>query len=121
MTSRAGLRVASVALIALIAVSLVFPALPVQGGSRGIVLALFKVAALAFILERVVRVHVYSLQWSSMFILLFVTEGLVRAASDRPPSSWVGAVEAVFATVYFVAVLRYLRPLKKAAARPKAK
>jgi uncharacterized membrane protein len=81
----------------------------------GLVLAVVKIVALAFVFVRVRAANSYSMQWSSMFILLFIAEGTVRAGSDPQPSALLGLVETLCAAVYFAAVLAILRPLKKAA------
>ena len=116
--SPAVLRVVAMAsLAALMALSLVFVFAPFAGPSPGIVLAAVKLLALGFLMRRIARADVYAMQWSSMFILLFVAEGLVRATSDPQPAAAAGALEALCGTVYFVAVLAFLAPLKKAARR----
>jgi len=66
----------------------------------------------------VVKRDIYTLQWSSMVILLYFTEGVVRAWSDRAPLSQVMAWgEIALVCIYFVCALLYLRPYKKAAKR----
>lgn len=108
----------SVALASLAALMLVSAGLvlaPQADRSPGYVLALCKLLVLAFLYKRVVDADNYTLQWSSMLILLFVAEGTVRAMSDPQPGAALGALEVAAATVYFAATLRYLRPLKKAA------
>lgn len=117
------LRVALASLVALMAISLAFvavaPTAPV--GDRippGLVLAIAKVALLAFVSYRIRGGDAYAMQWSSMLILLFVAEGAVRAASDPLPSAAFGFVEAVVASIFFVAVLAILRPLKRASRTP---
>ena len=85
---------------------------PVPPGS---VLAVVKVLLLFFIFQRVRKTNVYSLQWSSMFILLLVAEGVVRAGSDPSATAGLGLVEALCALAYFVAVLAILRPIKQRA------
>ena len=115
MSSNLLQRVAVASLIALMGLSLAFALVPVGGVRTGAMLALIKILVLAFVFKRVWRADVYAMQWSSMFILLFVAEGVVRATSDPQPSALLGGIEAVVASLYFVAVLAYLRPLKKAA------
>ncbi len=103
-------------LVALVALALVSAALawwPGVGG--GSALAIAKVAVLAFLFVRIARGDVYTLQWASMLVLLFVAEGLVRAMTDPRGLAWLGAAEAVAATAFFVAALATLRPLKRAA------
>lgn len=94
--------------------SLAFAWIPVNGLTSGAMLAFIKLIALGFVLMRVRRAEAYAMQWSSMFILLFVAEGVVRAMSDPQPSAALGGIEAVVAALYFFAALAYLRPLKKA-------
>ena len=114
MTASVALRIAAASLVALAVLSIAFVVVPVTGPRPGPVLALAKVALLVLLFTRVVRAHVYTLQWSSMLILLFLAEGVVRATSDPQPSAMLGLAEAVAAATYFAAVLAYLRPLKQA-------
>jgi len=66
----------------------------------------------------VIKRDIYTLQWSSMVILLYFTEGVVRAWSDRAPLSQLMAWgEIALVCIYFVCALLYLRPYKKAAKR----
>ena len=119
MNPRLSLRIAMLGLVALMLLSAAFALVRVNGLAPGYVLAVVKVLALGFLLRRVARADVYTMQWSSMFILLFLAEGAVRATSDPQPSAGMGALEATLATVYFIAVLNYLRPLKKLARQAK--
>ena len=65
-----------------------------------------------------IKRDIYTLQWSSMVILLYFTEGVVRAWSDTAPLSRLMALgEIVLVCVYFACALLYLRPYKKAAKR----
>lgn len=108
------LRTAVVCLVALALLSIGLP-LAATGPSRGIGLAIVKVALLAFIAVRVRRADVYALQWSSMLILLFIAEGVVRAMTDPAPAALLGGLAALCGGGYFVAVLAWLRPVKNAA------
>ncbi|MES2150557.1 MAG: DUF2069 domain-containing protein [Pseudomonadota bacterium] len=83
----------------------------------GSLLAL-KALPLLIPLRGVLKRDVYTLQWSSMVILLYFTEGVVRAYSDKAElSRWMAGGEVVLVLVYFVCALLYLRPYKKAAKR----
>jgi len=124
MSPRAWRWIAVALLVALIGVSLALALVPaaaapsgtaVRGLPPGVALAIGKVFVLAIVLWQVRNANVYAMQWSSMLILLFVAEGVVRAASDPQPSAAWGGVETACATLYFVAVLAILRPLKQAA------
>ena len=83
----------------------------------GSVLAL-KAIPLLIPLRGVIKRDIYTLQWSSMVILLYFTEGVVRAWSDTVPvSQFMAWGEIVLVCVYFACALLYLRPYKKAAKR----
>ena len=86
---------------------------PLHPGGSWVVL---KALPLLIPLAGVIRRDVYTLQWSSMLILLYFTEGVVRGYSDRNPlSSFLGWGEAAIVCVYFLCSVLYLRPYKKAA------
>ena len=81
----------------------------------GSLLAL-KVIPLLLPLRGVLKRDVYTLQWSSMLILLYFAEGVVRGYSDRESiSRMMGWGEVALVCVYFTCALLYLRPYKKAA------
>lgn len=60
------------------------------------------------------RVRVY--QWWSMWILGYLAEGVVRAASDGGLSAALAGVETALAAAAFTAILLYVRQLRRAAA-----
>jgi uncharacterized membrane protein len=67
-------------------------------------------------LRGVLKRDIYTLQWSSMVILLYFTEGVVRAWSDTLQLSRNMALgEIALVCIYFICALLYLRPYKKAA------
>ncbi len=81
----------------------------------GSLLAL-KVIPLLLPLRGVLKRDVYTLQWSSMLILLYFAEGVVRGYSDRDQMSrLMGWGEVALVCIYFACALLYLRPYKKAA------
>jgi uncharacterized membrane protein len=81
----------------------------------GSLLAL-KALPLLIPLRGVIKRDIYTLQWSSMVILLYFTEGVVRGYSDTEPASRAMAWgETALVCIYFVCALLYLRPYKKAA------
>ncbi len=71
-----------------------------------------KIIPLILPLRGLLRRDVYTLQWSSMLILLYFTEGIVRATSDLGLSATLGWIEVVLSVVYFICVVLYLRPYK---------
>ena len=81
----------------------------------GSILAL-KALPLLIPLRGVLNRDIYTLQWSSMVILLYFTEGVVRAWSDTLAISRIMAMgETALVCVYFLCALLYLRPYKQAA------
>ncbi len=77
-----------------------------------------KAVPLLIPLGGVIRRDIYTLQWSSMVILLYFIEGVVRAWSDKLALSRMMALgEVALVCVFFVCTLLYLRPYKKAAKR----
>ncbi|MFJ9450028.1 MULTISPECIES: DUF2069 domain-containing protein [unclassified Herbaspirillum] len=86
---------------------------PLRPGGSWMVL---KVIPLLFPLRGVLKRDVYTMQWSSMLILLYFTEGIVRATSDRVATSiTLGWIEVALSCVYFLCAVMYLAPYKKAA------
>jgi len=85
---------------------------PVRPGGSWLAL---KALLLAWPLPGVLRKNRYTMQWASMFILLFFTEGIVRATSDAGLSRSLAWVEVVLSVTFFFATIFYLRPFKRAA------
>lgn len=86
---------------------------PLKPGGSWMVL---KAAPLLIPLAGVIKRDVYTLQWTSMMILLYFTEGVVRGWSDKgSTSAWLGWGEALIVIIYFVCAIMYVRPYKKAA------
>ena len=54
------------------------------------------------------------MQWASMLILLYITEGLVRIL-ETGLNFWMALLEIILATTAFVCLLIYLKPIKKEA------
>lgn len=85
---------------------------PLRPGGSWLVL---KVIPLLLPLRGVIKRDLYTMQWSSMLILLYLAEGIVRATSDKGLSATLGWVEVALVCVYFLCTILYLRPYKKAA------
>ena len=85
---------------------------PLRPGGSWLVL---KVVPLLFPLIGVLKRDVYTMQWSSMLILLYFMEGIVRGSSDPGLSATLGWIEVALTCLYFICVLAYLRPYKRAA------
>ena len=74
-----------------------------------------KVIPLLLPLRGILKRDIYTLQWSSMLILLYFAEGIVRATSDRGLSATLGWVEVALVVVFFTCIVSYLYPYKRAA------
>ena len=85
---------------------------PLRPGGSWLVL---KVVPLLLPLRGVLKRDLYTMQWSSMLILLYFGEGIVRATSDRGLSATLGWVEVALTCIFFTCAILYLRPFKKAA------
>lgn len=86
---------------------------PLRPGGSWLVL---KVLPLLLPLRGVLKRDLYTMQWSSMLILLYLTEGVVRATSDRTAlSATLGWIETALACIYFFCTILYLKPYKQAA------
>lgn len=99
---------ASVSLIALIFLCLGWelwwaPLKP--GGSWMGLKAVFLLAPLFGIL----RGKRYTYKWLSLFIQLYLLEGLTRASSDHGLSQWLAVGETLLALTLFVSVILYIR------------
>ncbi|HEV7816997.1 MAG TPA: DUF2069 domain-containing protein [Janthinobacterium sp.] len=107
--------IASLAALILLCVLWEMLLAPLHAGGSWVVL---KAVPLLIPLYGVIRRDVYTLQWSSMMILLYFAEGVVRGYSDTGSlSSWLAWGEVVLVCVYFFCSVMYLRPYKKAAKR----
>jgi len=63
---------------------------------------------------------IYTMQWASMLILLYITEGLVRI-SESGWNFYLAILETLLATIAFICLLMYLKPIKaEAKAKNKA-
>lgn len=114
-TLRAARRVtvASVALLAVLALAWELWLAPLRPG--GSLLAL-KALPLLAALPGLVRGRLKTFQWWSLLLMVYLTEGLVRATSDTGPSAGLAAVETLLAALAFAGVLVYTGAHK----RPKA-
>lgn len=99
---------AIVSLIALILLALGWEGwlAPLRPGGSMLML---KAVPLLFPLFGILRGRVYTYQWSSMFILLFFIEGVMRAWSDHGLSQRLAGVEILLTLLFFVSVLGYVR------------
>ncbi|KVE30995.1 DUF2069 domain-containing protein [Burkholderia sp. TSV86] len=85
---------------------------PLRPGGSALML---KAVPLALALPGVWRRNVYTLQWASMLILIYLAEGIVRGMTDGGLSAWLGWAEAALALGFFGAALVYVAPFKRVA------
>ena len=75
------------------------------GGS----LAALKALPLALPLAGILRGKRYTYQWSSMLILAYFAEGVMRAWSERGVSQALALAEVVLSLLFFAAAVSYAR------------
>lgn len=107
---------ASAALIALIFLCVAWELwlAPLRPGGSWLVL---KVLPLLGALFGTLRGRRYTYQWASMLSLVYLTEGLVRATSDAPPSATLAWGEVALATAWFALCLAYARATRVGSSR----
>lgn len=105
---------AAVALVALIALAFAWERwlAPLRPGGSSLVL---KAVPLAAALPGVVRRRLYTLQWASMLVLLYLAEGVVRGMSDAGLSAQLGWLQTALALAFLACALAYVAPFKRAA------
>ena len=86
---------------------------PLRAG--GSLLAL-KAAPLALAIPGILNGQRYTYQWSSMLILAYFAEGVVRAWSERGASQWLAAAEIALSLVFFSSAVAYARLTRAGAA-----
>ena len=103
---------ASISLIALILLALAWETIlaPLKPGGSLLVL---KSLPLLLPLFGILRGKRYTYQWSCMFILLYFTEGAVRAWSDTGLSAQLAVLEVILSVVFFTCAIFYARVTRK--------
>lgn len=108
---------ASIALIALIMLTLAWESLlaPLKPGGS---MLLLKALPLLLPLFGILRGKRYTYQWASMFILLYFTEGVVRAWSDQGLSAQLAIVEVGLSLIFFCCAIFYARATRQTSTAP---
>lgn len=108
MTNRGYYLLACISLIGLIFLCLAWELrlAPVQAGGSWLAL---KCLPLLLPLRGILHGRRYTFQWASMLILLYLTEGLVRATSEGGLSQLLAGTEALLALSFFGAAIAYVR------------
>lgn len=99
---------ASYSLIALILLALAWETLlaPLKPGGS---LLMLKAVPLLLPLFGILSGKRYTYQWACMFILLYFTEGVVRAWSDKGLSAQLAMLEVALSVVFFFCAIFYAR------------
>jgi uncharacterized membrane protein len=79
---------------------------PLRPGGSSLVL---KVLPLFIPLAGLLKNRMYTYRWVSLMVWLYFTEGVVRAYSDRPPSSYCAVVEVLLCLSLFAACALHVR------------
>ncbi|MEY4710896.1 MAG: hypothetical protein RIS88_346 [Pseudomonadota bacterium] len=101
-------RLAVGSLLGLIALGLAWELwlAPLRPGGTWVAL---KVLPLCLPLAGLLRHRMYTYRWVSLLVWIYFTEGVVRAWSDRPPSSYLAMAEIVLCLVLFAACAQHVR------------
>ena len=99
--------IAIISLLALISLCLAWEAIlaPLRPGGSWMTL---KVLPLMVPLFGILRGNRYTYQWSTMLILLYLTEGVIRT-NDAPPGNLLALAEAALSIIFFMATMLYAR------------
>ncbi len=99
---------AGCSLIALIFVGLAWESVLAPLKPSGSLLIL-KTVPLLLPLFGILKGNRYTYQWASMFILLYFTEGVVRAWSDHGNSAKLAMIEVVLSLIFFICTIFYAK------------
>ena len=99
---------ASASLIALIFLCLAWELrlAPIQPGGSWLILKCLPLLAPLF---GILHGRRYSYQWASMLILLYFTEGIVRATTDSGPAQWLAIAETALSLIFFGSTVAFAR------------
>ncbi|CAM3742517.1 DUF2069 domain-containing protein [Polynucleobacter brandtiae] len=86
---------------------------PLRPGGSWLIL---KAIPLLFAIPGLWKGNIYTMQWASMLVLLYITEGLVRIL-ETGANFWMATLETTLGTIGFICLLAFLKPIK---ARAKA-
>ena len=99
---------ATVSLIALIFLCLLWESVLAPLNSGGSLLIL-KAVPLLLPLFGILKGRRYTYQWASMFVLLYFTEGVVRAWTDTGISAKLAMIEMVLSLIFFICAIFYAK------------
>lgn len=79
---------------------------------NGIWLPLIKLLPLLLAARGILSGSIYTYQWTSMLVLFYFTEGVMRLFDAVPASRWFAAAETALSVLFFVLCLAYLKQFK---------
>jgi uncharacterized membrane protein len=108
LTTRSFYLTACISLIALIFLCLAWELrlAPIHTGGSWLVL---KCIPLLAPLLGILNGRRYTYQWSTLLILLYLIEGVVRATSESGAVRWLASFEILLALLFFCACIGYVR------------
>jgi uncharacterized membrane protein len=83
---------------------------PLRPGGSWLVL---KVIPLLFPLHGILKGRRYTYQWSTMLILGYFAEGIVRAVTEDGTNRILATVEIVLTLTFFIAAVKFIGPRRK--------
>ncbi|WP_028602534.1 DUF2069 domain-containing protein [Ottowia thiooxydans] len=87
---------------------------PLRPGGSWLVL---KALPLVLPLPGLLRNRMYTYRWTSLFVWLYMTEGIVRASGDRPPGDKLALLQVLLCAALFTACTLHVRLRQKHAKR----
>jgi uncharacterized membrane protein len=108
---------ASFSLIALIILCLAWegPLAPIKPEGSKLIL---KAVPLLLPLFGILNGRRYTYQWASMFILIYFTEGAVRAWADKGLSAKLAIAEVLLTTIFFYCTIFYAKLTRQGSQQP---
>lgn len=116
ITSTRWIAVGSVLALIVLGLAWELALAPLRPGGSWLAL---KVLPLCIPLPGLLKNRMYTYRWVSLVVWLYFIEGIVRATSDRAPSSHYALIEVLLTLVLFVACVAHIR-LRLASAKPQA-
>ena len=110
---------AGISLVALIFLCLAWESILAPLKPQGSLLIL-KALPLLLPLFGILKGRRYTYQWAGMLILLYFTEGVVRAWSDTGVSSQLALLEVVLSLLFFLCAIFYAKLSRNCALKPPA-
>ena len=112
MKASTAANLCSASLIALIFLGLAWELwlAPLRPGGSWLALKILPLLAPLF---GILRGRGYTFQWSSMLILAYFTEGVVRAWSERGLSAQLALAEVALSLIFFASAVTYVRTLPR--------